>query len=142
MGMPLRARTYFNIYAKGGITLSGSADPKAQNACIKGDLNLQLNLLFKFTWFSYPGVTKKGWMGICEGFLNSITEDMLKGLPLPIDPIAELCKFSLKVVPTLDGLKSLSVDVPKINLYKKDIQLFCGTKCGESKDGINMCPAK
>lgn len=54
-GMPVRLRTYINFNAKGGLLINGAADPKVQTACVKGNLDLGLNLIFKFTWMVFPG---------------------------------------------------------------------------------------
>lgn len=116
--------------ATGGISIKTTDTVQSQSVCAKGNLGLKLDLTFKFTWMVYPGTGENSdFIEICAGFLNGVSGDILKDLPLPIKPFQELCTLVANAVPALKKLTGLNQEVKTINVLNKSLKLYCGADC-------------
>lgn len=132
MGSPLRIRSNIIMTATGDFDIkAASSGTKASTSmCASGSIGLSLDFIPKFTFMIYPGTPlSKGFMGVCEGFINAISGDFLEKIPLPIDVPQKLCEFLQNACPALKNLKGANFDLANINLFKKTLSVYCGAKC-------------
>lgn len=152
MGSPIRVRSNIQMTATADFALKAATTGTQASMCAKGGIGLSLDFIPKFTWMIYPGTpASKGFIGVCEGFLNAVSGDILEKITLPIDIPEKLCEFLQNAVPALKNLKGMTFDLANINLFKKELKVYCGVKCktagathfgAKTKDGkvVDRCP--